>query len=37
MGTSTDQLDPDREVPEQAFEDHIIDLDFHVNPMEGLW
>jgi len=34
MGTSTDQLDPDREVPEQAFEDHIIDLDFHVNPME---
>ena len=34
MGTSTSQLDPDREVPEQAYQDHIIDLDFHVNPME---
>lgn len=34
MGSSIRQLDADTEVPEQAFEDHIIDLDFHVNPME---
>ncbi|QIO24931.1 amidohydrolase family protein [Haloarcula sp. JP-L23] len=34
MGSSTEQLGSSIEVPEQAFEDRIIDLDFHVNPLE---
>lgn len=34
MGSSIRQLDSDVEVPEQAFQDHIIDLDFHVNPRD---
>lgn len=34
MSSSVRRLDPDTEVPEEAFEDYIIDLDFHVNPME---
>lgn len=34
MESSIRQLDSDAEVPDQAFEDRIIDLDFHVNPME---
>jgi predicted TIM-barrel fold metal-dependent hydrolase len=32
--SSVRKLDADAEVPEQAFEDHIIDMDFHVNPIE---
>ena len=34
MESSITRLDPDVEVPEQAFEDYIVDLDFHVNPMD---
>jgi predicted TIM-barrel fold metal-dependent hydrolase len=34
MSSSVRSLDADAEVPEQAFEDHIIDMDFHVNPVE---
>jgi predicted TIM-barrel fold metal-dependent hydrolase len=34
MSSSVRSLDADAEVPEQAFEDHIIDMDFHVNPIE---
>jgi predicted TIM-barrel fold metal-dependent hydrolase len=34
MSSSVRRLDADSEVPEQAFEDHIIDMDFHVNPVE---
>ncbi|MFB6097175.1 MAG: amidohydrolase family protein [Haloferacaceae archaeon] len=34
MASSIRRLDADVEVPEQAFEDHIVDMDFHVNPME---
>ena len=34
MASSIRRLDADSEVPEQAFKDHIVDMDFHVNPME---
>ncbi|SEH41601.1 Amidohydrolase [Halopenitus malekzadehii] len=34
MASSVKRLDADAEVPDQAFEDHIIDMDFHVNPVE---
>ncbi|WP_096391294.1 amidohydrolase family protein [Halopenitus persicus] len=34
MASSVKRLDADAEVPEQAFDDHIIDMDFHVNPVE---
>lgn len=34
MSSSVRRLDADSEVPEQAFEEHIIDMDFHVNPVE---
>lgn len=34
MTTSVDRLDDSAEVPEAAFDDEIIDLDFHVNPLE---
>jgi predicted TIM-barrel fold metal-dependent hydrolase len=34
MASSIRRLDADTEVPEEAFEDHIVDMDFHVNPME---
>ena len=33
MSSSTRRLDSDAEVPEAAFDDYIVDLDFHVNPM----
>ncbi|ELY62005.1 amidohydrolase family protein [Natronococcus jeotgali] len=34
MESSVKRLDRDAEVPEEAFEDEIVDLDFHVNPLE---
>lgn len=34
MTSSIRRLDTDTEVPQQAFDDYIIDMDFHVNPME---
>jgi len=34
MDSSVRRLESDAEVPEQAFDDFIVDLDFHVNPME---
>ena len=34
MGTSIRRLDADAEVPEEAFDVEIVDMDFHVNPME---
>lgn len=34
MGSSVKRLDSRTEVPDQAFDDEIVDLDFHVNPQE---
>lgn len=34
MSSSVRRLNADSEVPEQAFEERIIDMDFHVNPVE---
>lgn len=34
MASSVRKLDADVEVPEQAFEEYIVDMDFHVNPMD---
>lgn len=34
MPSSIRRLDADAEVPEAAFDDYIIDMDFHVNPIE---
>ena len=34
MSSIIRKLDAESEVPEQAFEEHIIDMDFHVNPVE---
>ena len=33
MASSIQRLDSEAEVPEAAFDDYIVDLDFHVNPM----
>lgn len=34
MASSIRRLDADAEVPEEAFDEYIVDMDFHVNPME---
>jgi predicted TIM-barrel fold metal-dependent hydrolase len=34
MTSSVRRLDAESEVPEQAFDDYIVDMDFHVNPQE---
>lgn len=34
MTSSIRRLDADEEVPDQAFNEYIVDLDFHVNPMD---
>jgi len=34
MTSSVRRLDAESEVPEQAFDDYIVDMDFHINPQE---
>ncbi|WP_049920445.1 amidohydrolase family protein [Haloferax sulfurifontis] len=34
MGSPISRIDAQAEVPDQAFDDRVIDLDFHVNPLE---
>ncbi len=34
MASTVSRVDLDREVPDEAYETEIVDLDFHVNPME---